>query len=178
MICLETERLSLRPFDESDFEAVHAYASDPEVTRFTGFGPNTEAETRGFIASVRRAALDPDSRHLDLAIVPRDVGHVVGACGIRLDREDVREYEIGYVLSRNHWRRGIGSEAVRRLRDFAFDEWSAHRLYARVIVGNAPSIALIEKLGFLLEGTRRADLFARGAWHDTVMYAQVEGDPR
>ena len=47
---LETERLILRPFEETDFEAVHSYASDAENTRFMEWGPNDESDTRNFIA--------------------------------------------------------------------------------------------------------------------------------
>lgn len=46
---LHTERLVLRDFEEADWEAVHCYASDPEVVRYMSWGPNTEEDTRGFI---------------------------------------------------------------------------------------------------------------------------------
>ena len=46
---LQTERLDLRQFEIADFDAVHAYASDPLVTRYTSFGPNTFEQTRDFL---------------------------------------------------------------------------------------------------------------------------------
>ena len=59
---LQTNRLTLRDFVLSDFDAVHAYASDPLVTRFTSFGPNTPEETREFLnRSVHAASVSPAS---------------------------------------------------------------------------------------------------------------------
>ena len=46
---LQTERLLLRDFEDGDWQAVHCYASDPEVARFMVWGPNTEEDTREYI---------------------------------------------------------------------------------------------------------------------------------
>ena len=45
---LQTARLSFRDFTVDDYDSVHAYGSDPEVTRYTAFGPNTPEQTKGF----------------------------------------------------------------------------------------------------------------------------------
>lgn len=49
MIPLETQRLILRDFVESDWQAVHQYASDREVVRYLTFGPNSEEDTENFL---------------------------------------------------------------------------------------------------------------------------------
>lgn len=54
-IPLTTERLVLREFEESDWQAVHEYASDPEVVAYVTFGPNTEQESKDFISRVINA---------------------------------------------------------------------------------------------------------------------------
>ncbi len=59
MTSLETARLVLREFRERDWQAVHEYASDPEVVRYVEWGPNTETETRSF---VRRAISHQDEQ--------------------------------------------------------------------------------------------------------------------
>ena len=62
MLPIQTSRLELRDFRAKDFDAVHAYASDPLVTRFTSWGPNSEEETRAFLDSVTaEAAAIPES---------------------------------------------------------------------------------------------------------------------
>jgi hypothetical protein len=53
-----TARLRFRPVEANDFAAVHAYAGDPAVTRYTSFGPNSEEDTRGFLARAVAATAD------------------------------------------------------------------------------------------------------------------------
>ena len=187
MLRLETDRLILRPFEPTDFDAVHAYGSDPDVTRYTSFGPNTEEETRGFLETcvdgmARAAATSPEAHvetdSLDWAITLRDGDSLIGGCGLRGGLPGSGELETGYVLNRGHWRRGFGREAVEALRDFAFGPLGARRVFARIFPANAGSIALIESLGFVREGVRRRDFFVRGAWEDAAVYAQLADDPR
>ena len=53
VLTLQGERLTLREFDDADEDHLHAFVSDPEVTRFTTWGPNTPADTRAFLDEVR-----------------------------------------------------------------------------------------------------------------------------
>ena len=187
MLRLETERLILRPFEPADVEACHAYGSDPEVTRFTSFGPNSEEETVGFVERAVRGAAQAEAtslvdhlaaHSLDWAITLRGDGRLIGGCGILPGRPGGDEYELGYVLHRAHWRRGYGREAVRALRDLAFDRLAARRVFARIFPANVGSIALIESLGFVREEVRRRAFFVRGAWEDAAVYARLAEDPR
>lgn len=50
---LETRRLILRPLTLDDFEAVHAWASNPANTRYMAWGPNSEEQTKGFLDTVK-----------------------------------------------------------------------------------------------------------------------------
>jgi len=173
MLPLETPRLELRELRESDFAAVHRYASDPEVTRFMGWGPNDEAATRAFLAEAVAASSSPHTR-CEVAVVERASGEVIGSCGAYARRDPVhREWEIGYVLARPFWGRGLGSEAVGALVALAEGALGAHRLYATVDPANAASAALLRRLGFRLEGLQRADTFVRGAWRDSLVYARL-----
>jgi RimJ/RimL family protein N-acetyltransferase/GNAT superfamily N-acetyltransferase len=184
MLPLRTPRLELRDFRSSDLEAVHRYASDPEVTRYMSWGPNDEAATRTFLEGALEAAAASPRTSWQLAITTRAGGELVGSCGAYLRREPHRDWEIGYVLARPHWRRGFGREAVSALVAFAFgEEVGAHRLYATVDVANAASAALLRGLGFRLEGHQHADAFVRGRWRDSLVFARLEpaheapGDP-
>ena len=69
---LQTHRLILRDLVLSDFEAVQDYASDPVVTRFTSFGPNTVEETREFLSrSIHAGSVRPRQIHT-FAVIERD----------------------------------------------------------------------------------------------------------
>src|SRR6266403_1808386 len=79
---LHTHRLTLRDFVLSDFDAVHTYASDPLVTRFTSFGPNTLEETRDFLSrSIDAGAASPRQVHT-FAVIEQSSGRLIGSCGL------------------------------------------------------------------------------------------------
>jgi ribosomal-protein-alanine N-acetyltransferase len=173
---LLTPRLQLRDFRRDDFAAVHAYASDPLVTRFTSFGPNTEEQTRAFLDTMaREISAEPRQNH-NLAVVDRESGTLFGSCGL-IGRGE-RVHEVGYVLGRGWWGRGFATEIVGALLAFGFGELSAHRIYARVAPENAPSSRVLEKHGFRLEGHLRKECLVRGEWQDSLFYAILEEDQR
>ena len=175
-IPLLTPRLELRDFRADDFAAVHAYASDPLVTLYTSFGPNTEEQTRAFLdLALQDAAARPRQNH-SLAAVERESGALLAGCGL-LGRGE-RTHEIGYVLNRGWWGRGFASEIVGALLDFGFGELAAHRIYARVAPENEASSRVLAKHGFRLEGHLRKECLVRGEWQDSLLYALLEEDPR
>ncbi|MFW5866974.1 MAG: GNAT family N-acetyltransferase, partial [Armatimonadota bacterium] len=79
---LLTDRLELRDFHEGDVEAVHEWASDPEVVRFMGWGPNTRERTREFLQRKLAERTGDPRRTWDLAVVRRDTGRVIGSIGL------------------------------------------------------------------------------------------------
>ena len=176
MIRIETARLLLRPLEVSDFEAVHVYARDPATSRFQPWGPNSEDETREFLAKAQSSNQEPNAKGVELAIVLRDLDRVIGSCGLHGRRLELREFEIGWTLSPEFWRRGIGSEAVRAAVGCAFRDLKAHRLYAVIDPENTPSIGLAEKLGFRAEGLQRSDRLVRAEWRDSLIYGLLESD--
>jgi RimJ/RimL family protein N-acetyltransferase len=168
-----TPRLILRPFEDTDFEAVHEYASDPVVTRYQTWGPNSEADTRAFISRAREALESPAPHEIYLAIVERSL---IGGCGLKPGRVEHREYEIGYSLNPRFWRQGLGREAVTHLLDFAFGSVGAHRVFAYIDPLNHASIRLAEKVGLRREGHLVRDVCIEGEWRDTLVYAVLEDE--
>lgn len=176
MLPIVTPRLELRDFRASDFEAVHGYASDPEVTKYLSWGPNSEDDTRAFLERVIRHACERPRDDYELAVVVHKTRELVGGCGLLSRRAHYREFEIGYCLAKEFWRQGIGSEAVTTLLDFGFEMLNAHRIYASVEPGNEASVALLEKLGFRLEGHQKADTYVAEEWRDSLIYALLEDE--
>ena len=173
---LSTERLILRDFNEDDFAAVHAYASDPMVTQYTDWGPNTEDETRAFLGrALDRRHVSPRTE-FDFAIVMKGDATLVGSCGLYVKHPEHREGMIGYVMNRHYWGQGIVTEAARAVAGFAFQQLHLHRLYATCDVENAASARVMQKLGMHREGHLREHLFERGRWRDSYIYAVLEQD--
>jgi RimJ/RimL family protein N-acetyltransferase len=167
----------IRDFAPGEEAAVHEYASDPEVVRFMVWGPNTPQQTADFLA--RKLAPHPAPRwEFELAVVLKAEQRLVGGVGLRIRSAAHREGDIGYVLNRRYWNRGIVTEASKAMLDFGFGELGLHRIYATCDPENRPSARVMEKLGMKYEGHLRQNLFEKGHWRDTLLYAILECDPR
>ena len=167
---LVTGRLLLRGFEEGDFEAVHHYASDPEVTRYTHFGPNSEEETREFL----RSAASPKEGSLktyDFAIALKSEGRLIGGCSIRISADKEYEASIGYVLAREHWGQGFATEAASALLQFGFQQLGLQRIVATCHPSNTASWRVMEKNGMRREGSVRDERCQKKKWPDCLLYA-------
>lgn len=144
----ETDRLCMRRPTAADAEAIFAYASDPEVTRYVGWPTHsTLDETRGFLAhSDREWTAGPSGAYL---IERRDAPGVIGGTGLHSAGENAAV--TGYLLARPHWGRGYATEALRAMvaigRRLGLD-----RLEANVHPDHLASVRVLEKAGFQREG--------------------------
>jgi RimJ/RimL family protein N-acetyltransferase len=170
MLPIRTPRLEIRDFVASDFEAVHRYASDPVVTRYLAWGPNTDEETREFLERAAANAVERPRQRFELAVVDVTERDVVGGCGLFPRDEDPLAIEIGYCLRRDVWRRGVGSETVRTILPLAFEGLHARRVHARVDPENGASGRLLERVGFSFVTRFQRDTFIRGEWRDSLLY--------
>lgn len=161
---LETDRLILRPYAMSDADEVHAYGSDPEVCRYTDFGPNSREDTIAFLTAVT----DPDHPAIDFAIVLRETGRVVGGVGAR-PKEDGR-YEFGWVLRRDQWGQGLVFEAAQALVAHVLTLDGVTTLCARCRPENLASARIMEKLGMEFVRRIERDQEVRGEWKDSLLY--------
>lgn len=103
-------------------------------------------------------------------------GEAVGAVGFE-HRNDIwrRSVEIGYWLAEPYWGRGIASEAVRAMTDWAFASWDVERVWAGVFAWNPASARVLEKAGFRLEGRLHRSAIKDGQVVDELVYARVRG---
>jgi RimJ/RimL family protein N-acetyltransferase len=175
---IETDRLTLREFELQDFDAVHAYASDPLVTRFTSFGPNTPAETREFLARTLESAAAVPRRDYTFGVIERATQRLIGSCGLMACDATNRHYSFGYCFHRDAWRRGFGKEAARATVRFGFEQLDSHRLWALVFRGNSASARILEGMGFRQEGLSPQSLYVRESWHDILTFAQLRSEWR
>lgn len=149
MKTLETKRLLLRKFAPDDFTAVHSYASVPENTVYMGWGPNTEAQTRAFLNMAITKAEETPCVDYQYAAVLKETGRLIGACNLTIAGD---EAEIGWILHRDVWKQGLGSEMGRALLERGFDELKLHRIYAHCDAENIASYRVMEKIGMRREG--------------------------
>ena len=98
-------------------------------------------------------------------------GAAVGGVGVIL-KDDVfrRSAEIGYWLGEEFWGRGIVSEALRAMTDYAFDTWDLCRISAGVFEWNPASMRVLEKAGYELEARSRNAVTKDGETIDELIY--------
>jgi [ribosomal protein S5]-alanine N-acetyltransferase len=168
---LITERLRLREFFGKDHEAVHRYASDPEVTRYVDWGPNDLKATEVFLFEARRsAATYPRSRFV-LAIVRRDLNELIGSVELLLTGEQGDQGTLGYVLARRSWGNGYATEAATALLRYGFDELGLRTISATCDPDNTASAAVLAKIGMRQEGYLPHQVYTRDRWRDRLLFA-------
>jgi [ribosomal protein S5]-alanine N-acetyltransferase len=176
LVALQTPRLVLREIEHGDAEAMQAYASDPEVVRYMIWGPNTVEQTRAFCSGQLDIQRVRDRRDFELALIDKQSGDLIGGVGLRVQNTVQREGDIGYVLRRDYWGKGLIAEAARAVLEFGFGVLGLHRIYATADARNQQSMRVMEKLCMKHEGTLRKNLYLKGAYRDTVLYSLLEDE--
>jgi RimJ/RimL family protein N-acetyltransferase len=150
-IVLQTERLLLREFDESDAAAFYLLGSDPTVTRYTGDGGLTGVEHAREVLCAHPIA---DYRKYGFgrwACVLKATGRVIGFAGLKY-LDDLKEVDIGYRLLPAHWGAGLATEACRPVVDYGFARLGLRQIIGLVDPENAASVRVLEKLGLAFAG--------------------------
>lgn len=174
LLPLSSPRLLLRDFDPEDFWEVHAYTSDPEVTRWLPWGPCTEVETQELLDRAAGYRVPEPRTDYSLAIVERSSGRVIGSGSLFTRQAREGELEVGYCLARQAWGKGLAKEAVTALLGFAFEGLGMHRVFALVDLENPASAGVLTSLGFRREGHLRKDSRLKGEWRDSLLFAILE----
>jgi [ribosomal protein S5]-alanine N-acetyltransferase len=176
-LSFETSRLRLRPVAGSDAPAFFEIHADPEAMRYWSSPPWTEPEHAASVIASDRAELVA-GRSIRFAVVELASDAMIGCCSVhRIDRNQAR-CEVGYILRRSHWGRGLMREAMDAVVTFAFDVLSLRRLEADIDPRNAPSARMLDRLGFRLEASMRERWFVAGEVSDSAIYGLLRSDPR
>ena len=124
------------------------------------------------------ASRDPSdfSLILSLAVIERTSGRYIGGVGLRPVGGNPAILDIGYAFAVEFHGKGYATEAVGALVDEAFAQRGAERIFGHVFVGNTGSRRVMEKLGFVHEGTERRCVLKRGVWLDQWMIAITRPD--
>ncbi|HYH86131.1 MAG TPA: GNAT family protein [Pyrinomonadaceae bacterium] len=168
---LETARLTLRQFACDDLASFHAYRNDPDIARYQSWSDFSEQEARDFIAAQKALRPGVPGNWFQFAVELKMTGALIGDCALKIDGQEPRQAEIGFTLAREHQGRGYASEAVSRVLDYAFRDLCVHRVVAITDCENAPSVALLERIGMRREGHFKQNVWFKGKWGDEYLYA-------
>lgn len=175
-----TPRLILRPFRRKDTAPVHeaVRASLPELAEFLPWAVDYQRSvTSQFIKDSIGAWAS--GRAFDFAIRPKeDDSTHLGNVSVWFTSRANRVGETGYWIRSDMTSKGLGTEATARALQVAFQELQMHRVTTRIAVGNVASERIVQKLGFLKEGTLRDEVKVGGKWLDHTVWGILESEWR
>jgi len=151
---IETERLTLRPWQESDLYDFNAYASIPGVGEAAGWPRHKSLDESRKILKI---FIDGKN---EFALFHRQDNKVIGSLGIKISdwaNEDERfkhlkMKDLGYVLSKDYWGRGLMPEAVKAVINHCFTQLALEAITCGYFKKNIQSQRVVEKCGFRLVG--------------------------
>jgi RimJ/RimL family protein N-acetyltransferase len=168
---LTTERLILRDFVESDWEAVWTYQQDSLYLRYNAWTERTPEAVRAFVQMFLDHQKQDPRVKFQFAITLKSTGQLIGNCGVRRNSAEAYEGDMGYELDPNYWGKGYATEAARAVLHFGFSNMGLHRICASCIAENTGSAHVLEKLGMQQEGRLRENEYFKDRWWDTLLYA-------
>jgi ribosomal-protein-alanine N-acetyltransferase len=163
---LETERLILRPLRTSDSEELVEKYQHEEVNRLTGTRKRfTIEEIEGFLASIQN-----DAERYDFAMLRKESGEMIGEAV--LTEIDEANLSAGFriaIYDPMHFSQGFGSEAIREVLRFAFEDIGLNRVGLEVFDFNERAIKGYFRSGFRVEGVIRNGHRWEGEYHDIIL---------
>jgi RimJ/RimL family protein N-acetyltransferase len=170
---ITTPRLTLRRPLATDVTDRFALGRDPEIYRMLGaepakLPPLTKEQARGWVESI--------NAHPAAWIIEFE-GRAIGEVLIdNIVEADLRAGIIIGILDPASLGKGLGTEALRAICDFAFDTLGLHKLSMRVLAFNTRALRAYEHLGFVREGLERESALIGGEWHDDVIVGLLKRD--
>jgi RimJ/RimL family protein N-acetyltransferase len=174
---LHTGRLTLRPFADGDADRLYALHSNAHVLRYWDSPPWSErARAERFIAACRQMSDDGTGARLAVDRVPE--GDFIGWCSLTRWNPDHRSASLGFCYTDAVWGHGYATEAAHGLLQWAFDTLDLNRVQAETDTRNVGSARVLEKNGFVREGTLREDCIVNGEVSDSWVYGLIRRDWR
>jgi RimJ/RimL family protein N-acetyltransferase len=174
---LPTARLLLRPVTSADADALFAMHSNAHVLRYWDSPPWSErARADRFILACQHMADDGSGARLAIDRVSDQA--FIGWCGLSRWNPDYRSASMGYCLDDVAWGHGYATEAARALLQWAFDTLDLNRVQAETDTRNTASARVLDKLGFVREGTLREDCIVNGEVSDSWVYGLLRREWR
>jgi [ribosomal protein S5]-alanine N-acetyltransferase len=171
---IETKRLVIRVPHLSDAQSIFdGYARDSDVTRYLVWRPHTDVhETERFLAECIEAW--EQCARFPWVITLKDDGELIGMVEIRVNSFKA---DVGYVIARRWWGKGLATEALRPIVEWAMAQPNIYRVWALCDVANVASARVLEKAGMKREGLLRRNMLhpnASSEPRDSCCYAVIK----
>lgn len=175
---LTTERLTLRQLKKSDIPDLVKHLSNLNVSRYMApiTYPYTTKDAQEYYDHCKtKSRLRPRTDY-SLIIALRSTDRLIGGCGVH--NIDQKDPELGYWISEDYWRKGIMSEACKRIIDYAFSKHDIEHMIIPIAIENKGSNALAKSLGARLRAVEQDRLTSKatGKTHDENVYILTKED--
>jgi ribosomal-protein-alanine N-acetyltransferase len=171
-VTLSTPRLLLRPLSPADAPAMQAYSQDPELSAQMTWEPHRSlADSQRFIEQV---VLPGYARGVPRALglsLREDPAGLIGSIGADWLPDRPGSLNLGYVLAKAQWGKGLMTEAGRAFIAHCFEALPAERLEAICTEGNTRSAAALLRMGLAYEGLKPEPASIKGTEHRMQVYA-------
>lgn len=174
-LSLQTERLTLRDFRESDWPDVVRRTTSPEVARYMTWDTRTWADrdtVQAWIREQRTFDFSVMDRFREFAVVKDGVN--IGDVGLKRLGHTPTLAEIGWVFERAAQGQGYATEAASALIDWSFRNLCVRRVIAICDARNRASSRLMARLGMRREAHHKKSHLVKGVWIDELVYAVLE----
>jgi [ribosomal protein S5]-alanine N-acetyltransferase len=170
---LESGRLILRPYLESDAKAVQSLAGDRLISDTTTTIPHPypDGAAEAWIAS--HGSAYEQRREITFALELRSSGELIGAVSLLDLQARHARAEVGYWTGVPYWGRGYCTEAVGRLIPFAYEDLSVTKVVGRCLARNPASARVMVKAGFKSEGRLVQHTLKGGVYEDVLLFGLV-----
>ena len=174
-VILETPRLLLRGFREEDAADFYAYASVPGVGEMAGWKHH-----ESMADTYRVLGMFLEEKNV-FALVHKESGRVIGSLGLHVSStagtpyELLRSKEIGYVLAKDFWGKGLMPEAVKEVIRYCFEELGAELLTVGHFRENEQSKRVIEKCGFTFLRSYRSEKHGKDVYEYVLKRETIGG---
>jgi RimJ/RimL family protein N-acetyltransferase len=169
---IETDRLTLRRYLDTDYDDLLGLQSRPDVARFLLHGPRTPEQVKESLAvRLTDVPMDTDGQALTVAVILRETGQHVGEVTLFVHKAEHRTGEIGFVFHPEFHGRGFAAEASIEVLRLGFDELGMHRIIGRLDARNTASANLLRRLGLRQEAHFVQNEFLKGEWTDELVFA-------
>jgi RimJ/RimL family protein N-acetyltransferase len=174
---IETERLTLRRYLETDYDDLLKLQSNDDVTRYLLYGRQTPEEVRNSLASrLAGVRMDAEGNALTVAVILRATGQHIGEVTLFVHSVQHNSGEIGFVFHPDFHGHGYATEASAELLRLGFEELGMHRIIGRLDARNTGSSNLFKRLGFRQEAHFVRNEFIKGEWTDEVVFALLASE--
>ena len=172
----ETIRCRLRRIKLSDYTMMFEnWAKYEEVCKYFPFNPIDNIEdyrqkVEHWVSNYKNGS------YFHWGIEWKEAGELIGTINLGNVEEECQMSDTCYMLSPKFWNRGIMSEVLTSILDYAFDEIGLHRVQAEVFEGNDASSVVLKKCGMTFEGVARKKYYKNGQYIDVALWAIIAED--